>query len=75
MAAGPTTKTPTAQCIGYKGEQAKVFTAMKKKYGAWWVRASNGEAYATFGPNPYSTGPFANVTEPMVTAFREGKLY
>lgn len=53
MARGPSSKAPTATDLGLRGERAKAWTALGKQYGRWWVRASNGEAFARLGDNPY----------------------
>jgi len=71
MGAGPRCQVPNARYLGYRGERARVWTWMKQTYGAYWVRASNGDAFAAFGPNPYSTSPFASVNDDMVMAYRK----
>jgi hypothetical protein len=71
MGAGPKYRQPNARYLGYRGEQARAWTWMKQKYGAYWIRASNGEAFAQFGPNPYSTSRFANLNDAMIAAYRE----
>lgn len=53
MARGPESARPTSRDLGLRGARARAFTALKNQYGAWWVRASNGEAYARLADNPY----------------------
>lgn len=57
MVRGPSSRVPTAQDLGIKGDRAKAWKVLGDQYGRWWVRASNGEAFARLGDNPYG-GPF-----------------